>query len=383
MTSPLIAIGIDLDWPFPHHYDVIRGILHDGEARGWRCHVVTCLETSASIDALPDGYDGIIARVSPALRHYCQEQGIPLVNVWTGAPVHDLPTVSVDYSEMGRRAADFFLKRGFRNYGFVCRAEDVGAEQVRIGMLSTLQGEGCDSQTLHIRIPYELKDWLADRQSSVEWLDELSLPVAVIASDPTVARTFVDYCQWRGLLIPDDVAVVSCRDFDLVCNGISPELTAIVPDYEAVGREAVTLLADLMEGGSVPPGQYFVDSAMRVVERRSTDVEPVDDRVVAHALRYIRDNCHQSVFVPNVASAVQMSQRQLERRFRAALDQTINQAILACRLQRAKRLLCGSDLTIRAIADAVGFGSNVRMAQVFAKRLGKSPREYRRANRVD
>ena len=124
----------------------------------------------------------------------------------------------------------------------------------------------------------------------------------------------------------------------------------------------------------------MIKSAMNVVERRSTDAQPVDDRVVARALRFIRDRSHLAVYVPDVAKAVGMSQRNLERHFRAALDQTINQAIVDCRLQHAKRLLSGSDMLIKAIAAKVGFSSNVRMAQVFSKQLGQTPRAYRQSN---
>jgi LacI family transcriptional regulator len=382
IASPRIAIGIDVDWPLPHHYDVIRGILQEGAKHGWQTHIVTCLETSKSIDTLPDQYDGIIARVSPALADYCEQQGIPVVNVWTGTPAKNVTTVSLDYHEIGVRTADFLLRRGFHNYGFVCQSEDPAAARMHEGMESTLKQHGCTPQSVDVHLPYELDDWLADRESCVKWLDELPLPAAVIVSDPIVSRTFIDYCQWRGMLIPDDIAVLSFRDSDLICGGITPEITAIAPDFEALGREAAIVLRELLDGASASHEERTVTSETKIVERRSTDAQPVDDRVVARALRFIRDHGHLTIYVPDVAKAVGMSQRNLERRFRAALGQTINQAIVDCRVQRAKRLLSGSDLPIKVIAAEVGFGSNVRMAQVFSKRVGQTPRAYRLANGI-
>jgi LacI family transcriptional regulator len=378
ISSPLIAIGIDVDWPLPHHYDVIRGIIQEGEKNNWRCHVVTCLETSKSIDTLPDKYDGIIARFSPALADYCEANKIPAVNVWSGTTATNVTTLGLDHREMGRQTAHFLLQRGFHNYGFVGRPEDAAAVRMRGAMETTINEHNCESRSLHVHIPYELDDWLVGRDSCVRWLDDLPLPAAVLASDPIVARTFVDYCQWRGILIPDDVAVVSFRDSDLVCAGITPELTAVAPDYEALGKEAAVLLSQLLEGASPLPRERTFRSGMQIVERRSTDAQPVNDRLVARALRFIRDNSQHAIYVPDVAKTVGMSQRNLERRFRAALDMTINQALVDCRLRRAKRLLSGSDLPIKVIANEVGFGSNVRMAQVFAKRFGQTPRAYRR-----
>lgn len=380
MKTLEVAIGIDVDWPLPHHYDVLRGILQQGESYNWRCRIVTCLETSKAIDTLPDKYDGIIARVSPALADYCEQHRIPVVNVWTGSAAENVATVSLDYHQIGRRAAEFLLQRGFHNYGFICRPDDPAAVRMHAGMEAVLSERGCEPRILHVHLPYELSDWLADRDSCARWLDDLPLPAAVIASDPILARTFVDYCQWRGMLIPDDIAVVSFRDSDLICAGVSPEITAVAPDFEVLGREAATVLHEWLEGAPASHEERMIKSAMNVVERRSTDAQPVDDRVVARALRFIRDRSHLAVYVPDVAKAVGMSQRNLERHFRAALDQTINQAIVDCRLQHAKRLLSGSDMLIKAIAAKVGFGSNVRMAQVFSKQLGQTPRAYRQSN---
>ena len=64
MKQPLIAVGIELDWPVEHHCDILRAVVRYGRERGWACRVEPGLETSTNVDELPDDYDGVIGRVS-------------------------------------------------------------------------------------------------------------------------------------------------------------------------------------------------------------------------------------------------------------------------------------------------------------------------------
>ena len=58
------------------------------------------------------------------------------------------------------------------------------------------------------------------------------------------------------------------------------------------------------------------------------------------------------------------------------------QFILELRIQRAKQLLGEVRLKISAIADACGFGDAYHFSQIFKKRTGYTPTEYRERNVV-
>ena len=44
-----VAIGIDLEWPYEHHYDVVRGILDYGKEKNWECSTEPWLELADNI----------------------------------------------------------------------------------------------------------------------------------------------------------------------------------------------------------------------------------------------------------------------------------------------------------------------------------------------
>jgi len=103
----------------------------------------------------------------------------------------------------------------------------------------------------------------------------------------------------------------------------------------------------------------------------------LDDPDVIAAVRFIRENADRAIRVNDVAHAVAMSRRSLERRFLRAFDRTIADEITRVHVQRAKKLLSESDLPIPHVAEAAGFGSPEYLATVFRREFGVTPLKYR------
>jgi len=113
------------------------------------------------------------------------------------------------------------------------------------------------------------------------------------------------------------------------------------------------------------------------------DVATVDDRLVADALRLIWDQSQRTLTVGALARQLPTTRRSLERRFHDALGHTIHEEITRCRLERAKRLLAKTDLSVKEVAAAAGFSSTDNMGRTFQRLEGVSPREHRRQLRHD
>jgi len=107
----------------------------------------------------------------------------------------------------------------------------------------------------------------------------------------------------------------------------------------------------------------------------------VSDRLVADALRIIWEQSERDLTVGDVASQMPLTQRSLERRFREALGHTIHDEIIRCRLERARRLLAKTDLSIKEVAAASGFPNPDNMGRAFQRFEGVSPSEYRGSHR--
>jgi LacI family transcriptional regulator len=107
----------------------------------------------------------------------------------------------------------------------------------------------------------------------------------------------------------------------------------------------------------------------------------VEDRLVAAALRHIADGSHAAIRVGDVAAAVHVSRRTLERRFRAALNQSVARHIALQRVERAKRLLVESRELGKQVARECGFPSTEQLWLTFKRHTGLSPTAFRKQAR--
>ena len=115
--------------------------------------------------------------------------------------------------------------------------------------------------------------------------------------------------------------------------------------------------------------------------RQSTDVLAIEDRELAVALRYIREHAGQGLTVEEVLAAVPMSRSMLERRMKRALGRTPKAEIIRIQLNRVKELLIVTNLPLATIAAKVGYEYPHYLSDLFRKKFGQTPREFRRANK--
>ncbi len=101
--------------------------------------------------------------------------------------------------------------------------------------------------------------------------------------------------------------------------------------------------------------------------------------VIREAISLIERNIEEPLSVPEVANALGVSQRQLERNFKKQIGCTVVQFSLLLRLQRARLLLISTNLSVREIATASGFNTLSHFAYSFGKFFDRRPSEYREA----
>jgi len=112
-------------------------------------------------------------------------------------------------------------------------------------------------------------------------------------------------------------------------------------------------------------------------------LEPHQDlpEAVQKALTAIRDAVAQDpvrpMTLPDLAKAAHVSSEYLCRLFRRHLNLGPLECAGLARLERAASLLVRSNLTVKQIADALGFASPYHFSGKFRKVYGVSPRYYR------
>ena len=98
---------------------------------------------------------------------------------------------------------------------------------------------------------------------------------------------------------------------------------------------------------------------------------------VRQAVTLIEANIAEPLTVPQIARALALSQRQLERQFRRDIGCSVVQFGTLCRLQHARVLLISTKLSVRDIAAASGFNTLSHFAHAFGKCFGRRPSDYR------
>lgn len=99
----------------------------------------------------------------------------------------------------------------------------------------------------------------------------------------------------------------------------------------------------------------------------------VHNHKLVHAISLMESQLEQPYSCDALAGQVGITRRQLERLFRAQLDDTPSGFYLQLRLQGARRLLRQSELNIMEISVACGFDSASYFARAYRKLFGCAP----------
>jgi LacI family transcriptional regulator len=107
----------------------------------------------------------------------------------------------------------------------------------------------------------------------------------------------------------------------------------------------------------------------------------IEDRNVARAVHYIRQNACAGIQVKDVLRVVPQSRTLLESRFKRLIGRTPHEEILRVRLNRVKELLVETDLSLDEIAERTAFNHVEYLSVAFRREIGIPPSQFRAQNR--
>ncbi len=363
--------------------DILRGIarfLH--EHRVWSVyHEVRSLEDGFP-QALVDWMgDGIIARIpTAAIGERIKRAGLPTVDVLGMIPELGLPLVHVDDRAVAGLAAEHLLARGFRSFGFVGFGDANWSCNRRAAFVEAVTADGRPCSVLEDMSRHPLGNWEEFLDRLTQWIAGLPKPAGIMLASDQLGPAVLEACRRIPVAVPDEVAVIGVDDDEPLCVVSDPPLSSVRPDHFRVGCQAAALLDRMLRGEPAPPQPILVPP-LGVTTRLSTEVLALEDRTVADALRYIREQAIHGIKVDHVVEAVSMSRSVLQRRFREQLGRTIHDEILRVRLDTAKSMLADTDLPISVVAERCGFRHQEYLGAVFRRRLSTTPARFRRAVR--
>lgn len=98
---------------------------------------------------------------------------------------------------------------------------------------------------------------------------------------------------------------------------------------------------------------------------------------VSRVTAYVMDNLTAPLSVAELATAAAMSARSFARAFVAETRSTPAEFVERARIDAARGMLEGTSKPLKVVAYDCGFGNPKRLRQVFLRRLGVSPAQYR------
>lgn len=331
--------------------------------------------------ALPRDWhgDGIIARIgTPEVAGQLRRRRIPVVNVsGIRLPGKPFPCVCNDGEAVARMAADYFLARGFRHFAYLSlRGLEYVARQCE-AYQSAVAAAGCDCAVhgVNVHAGFISPDWNLHIGELGAWLASLPKPVAVLTWGG--GREVILACLRVGIRVPQEVAVLSSSDDELLCEIGPVHLSGVRNACEKIGSEAAAMLDQAMHGTAAPEQAVLV-RPLGVVTRQSTDTLAITDPNLVSALGFMDENLSTGIQIQDVARAAGISRRSLEQRFAKTLGTSPGAYLTRARLDLVRKLLAETDMQVGELSDRAGFCSPEYMTTVFRREFSTTPLRYRK-----
>jgi len=286
-------------------------------------------------------------------------------------------SIVCDHAAISDAAAELFMRHGLESFGYLgsryALASATWDADRRDAFKAALRPRGFRVEA------YSPPDLHGDAEAAAlaAWLKALPKPCGVLASDDVRAMHTLDVCRSAGIAVPEQVQLVGVDNEEWICEHTAPTLTSIEPDFEGCGHRAAELLLRMMEGGKCAEVETF--GVRRVVERMSTtDIHGAALRAV-RARRLMREGIGDAPLgVGRIAASLRCSRRTLEASYKAVFGRTVRDDLAELRLERAKRLLAGTDTPVLEIAKNCGLDSPHYLMRLFKARTGMTMLQWRK-----
>ncbi len=256
--------------------------------------------------------------------------------------------------------------RGFRHAVVARASADEGRPSVRTDIArqsiprsrharSRPEGVDCDEE----RYPYDL---------------EQELCRAVIAGEVEQAVTVASHAVDRLAVSEPNIQRIRRRLAEML-TVVTRELDLTTDDIEDDG---IPVLDQLEQAASQADLRTAIRSAaFALTERADSAPRETSHTAVERVRTFIERNFERDIPLEEAAARARFSPHYFSRAFKVHTGMTFVDYVNAVRVDRAKRLLRDSDLTIKEIAAAVGIGDPNYFSRVFKQHARLTPSEYR------
>ncbi|MGC8541951.1 MAG: XylR family transcriptional regulator [Phycisphaerae bacterium] len=334
-------------------------------------------------------FQGVLCRIrNPRQFASLRRLRVPIVDLGSLEPPKGIANIHSDHQAIAELAADHLIQCGLQTFAYCGFESQQASEQRAAAFHAYMSEKGFNPQVF---ISPSRRGGGAGRspgwRSSIDyahllpWLKALPKPTGIMACNDICGRLVLAGCQHAGIHVPAEIVLVGVDDDEVLCELAVPTMTSINPAADKIGFEAAELLNSIIGGVKVPDKPQLVQPA-GVITRTSTDTIAVADKVVAKALRYIREYTGKALTVDKVLDYLAnenmlVSRCTLERRFVSVAGFSPYEEINRVRLNRIERLLLNTRYPLTRIAELTGFDAESHLNRFFKRYRGQTPGRFR------
>lgn len=264
-TRVVVAIVPDIANPF--FAEVIRGIEHIAHQNRYSVLLGDSQNNPAREQAYADllaarQADGLITLMPHIPRITSNKASLPIVNACEYVTDESITSVYVDNVAAAREATDYLLTLGHRSIAIVRgpMTSPISVDRDK-GYGKALEAAGIRRDPrLRVAGDFSVESGIR----ALEILFARQVPfTGVFCSSDEMAIGAIRAIKSRGLRVPQDISVVGFDDIGLARH-YDPPLTTIAQPKEEMGREAMSMLIEIMTEPNVPPRKRILQTQLVV-----------------------------------------------------------------------------------------------------------------------
>ena len=323
------------------------------------------------------GADGIIGQLyNDTNVGKIVDSGIPVIAQDFKERFKEIPNITGSYRETGILGADYFLKKGYKNFAFYGFNDIVWSRERAEGFEERVNAAGHHVHYFEHRKSRSTDLWYYKSNSLSQWIRSLPKPIALMACDDNQGQHITEACRQIKIRIPEEVAVLGVDNDEMLCELSDPPLSSIAMDVERGGYDTAKLLDKMIKGLKKP--YDILVKPTQVITRQSTDIYATNDAHIASTLKFIHKNIEKNLHVDEIVKQVPLSRRSLEKRFLQITGLPVYKYIFNLRIEKFTQKLLETDQSIFEIAMDMGLNDSKNIARQFKQVKGCNPVEYRK-----
>jgi len=280
--------------------------------------------------------------------------------------------ITYDYEEEGRAAAQYFMKRNYKNFAYVPSVGKILLHDRyrQIGFSGELMKHGFSCKVYRTSKAID-----SDRIYLSRWLSTLPRTTGIFCVRDARALEVITAAKSANLSVPDHLAVLGFDNDEPLCETSAPQLSSISANVQILGFEAARQLDLILSGRG--GGVLLYKPKLQTVTRASTATDANGNLFVSRALDWMRAHLAENPNVDSVAMGIGCSARFLQGHFQKALGCSIGNKLKELKIEAAISMLKASEKNLGQIAYECGFGNASYLCRCMRETTRRTPNEFR------